>query len=581
MNLQKTFNEALAALNSQNFVAAERLFRKILKLEPSHFDTLFLFVISLMYQNKHDEAEKYARRAIGFNPRHEALLSNYGLILKTLGRLGEALEYLNRALAINQNNVLTIYNRGLVLFELKDYMKAVDSFDKVISIDPTFADAFSGKGNAFREIHRHDHAITQYERALSLNSNLESAWLGRGNVFYELKRYDEAISDYNKALALKPDLENAWLGRGNVFCDLKRYDEAISDYNKALALNPNLVGAWLGRGGVFFGLNRDHEALQCYDKVLDLKRDLPEAQWNKALVLLSLGQYEEGWKLYEWRWKKRIFSSPVRHFKQPLWLNDFDIHGKTILVHAEQGFGDTIQFARYLNCLEKLDCRIVFEVQKPLLSLFKSQEQPWQVISKGEPLPPFDVQCPLLSLPLAFKTTPETIPGPTPYLFADSRLFEKWQGILGNKSKKRIGLCWSGNVIPDANRSVVLSQLLPILDQRIEWHSLQKELRDGDREALNASPLRDHVDNLHDFSDTAALIAQLDQVISIDTSVAHLAGALGKQSWILLPFHPDFRWFREQDHSPWYPTAKLFRQTQIGDWSDVIKALGTSLISLN
>jgi hypothetical protein len=298
------------------------------------------------------------------------------------------------------------------------------------------------------------------------------------------------------------------------------------------------------------------------------------------LLKLSLGEYEEGWKLYEWRWKTSLFTSPVRNFSPPLWLGNDSIVGKTILLHSEQGFGDTIQFFRYLPKLTTLGCKIIFETQTQLVPLMKAQRNNCQIIGQGETLPSFDVHCPLLSLPLAFKTTLETIPAQVPYLFPPLEKLELWRAKLGTKRKPRIGLVWSGRLSPDFRRSIPLELFLQIINTGAEWHSLQKDYRESDRNSLNSNlTIIDHAPSLNDFSDTAALITEMDLVISIDTAVAHLAGALGKPVWILLPFHPDFRWLRAREDSPWYPTARLFRQTRDGEWDNVLKRLVLELKS--
>ena len=522
---------------------------------------------------RYDEAFAAYDKTLALKPDLAEAWLGRGNVFFELKRHDEAFAAYDKALAMKPDLESAWLGRGNVFSELKRYDEAFAAYDKALALKPDLAEAWLGRGNVFYDLKRYDEAFAAYDKALALKPDLAEAWLGRGNVFYELKRYDEAIAAYDKALALKPDLEGAWLGRGSVFYDLKHYDEAFAAYDKALAIKPDLEGAWLGRGNVLFSLNRDEEALTCFDKAIALKKDLPDGYWNKSLLNLSLGEYEEGWKLYEWRWKVRTFTSPVRNFSQRLWLGNDNIADKTILVYSEQGFGDTIQFYRYLLKLKEIGCKIVFETQVPLVSLIKAQKNICQVISKGEALPNFDVHCPLLSLPLAFKTTLETIPAPIPYLFSSPEKLELWRTKLGIKHKPRIGLAWSGNpkFANDIRRSIPLELLLPIMSGEAEWYSIQKDVRENDYGSLNSSlTIINHAPSLNDFSDTSALIAEMDIVISVDTAVAHLAGALGKPVWILLPFHPDFRWLRDREDSPWYPTARLFRQTQDGEWRSVM-----------
>ena len=327
----------------------------------------------------------------------------------------------------------------------------------------------------------------------------------------------------------------------------------------------------------------DSEALECYERSLSLKTQLAGAHWNKALVKLSLAEFDEGWKLYEWRWKTRDFTSPIRRFTQPLWLGDFDISNKRILIHAEQGLGDTIQFSRYLALLTDKKCRVIFEVQKPLASLYRSQNLDCELIVRGEAIPPFDAHCPLMSLPLAFRTKPDTIPANIPYLVAGDEQRSELARRLGQRTKPRIGVAWSGNPLfargNDISRPIPLSVLSAIFRDDMERYRLQRDIRDGDTKTLHALPsIRDFSDL--ELSDTAAPMQELDLIISIDTLFAHLAGALGKPVWILLPFHPDFRWLRDRVNSPWYPTARLFRQTTDRDWSDVIRCVSEELNKL-
>ncbi len=453
-------------------------------------------------------------------------------------------------------------------------------YKKVLNVDPNDFDALHMLGIINAQRGSFEEAEKFLRKALSVDPKVAPCFHNYGTVLAKLKRFKEAIESYNSAIRLAPNHAPIYSDRGNALYELKRYDEALAAYDKALALKPDFADAWIGRGNVFYSLNRDEEALACYDKAISLKKDFPEGNWNKSLLKLSLGEYEEGWQLYEWRSKNKRFTSAVRNFSQPPWLGNDSIVGKTILVHSEQGFGDTIQFYRYLSKLKTLGCEIVFETQVPLAPLIKAQRDNCQIIGQGETLPSFDVHCPLLSLPLAFKTTLETIPAQVPYLFPPHEKLELWRTKLGTKSKPRIGLVWSGSLkfANDIRRSIPLELLLPIMSREAEWHSIQKDVRANDYGSLNSNlTFIDHAPSLNDFSDTAALIVEMDIVISVDTAVAHLAGALGKRVWILLPFHPDFRWLRDREDSPWYPTARLFRQTKDGEWESVIDRVSQEL----
>jgi hypothetical protein len=350
------------------------------------------------------------------------------------------------------------------------------------------------------------------------------------------------------------------------------YGEALALLERVIAAHPTSVDGLLSYGNTLFELNRNDEAIACYDKVIAIEPDHPDAHFGKAFPVLANGDYALGWKLYEWRWKTKPFHPLIRKYDQPQWSGDADLGGKTILIYGEQGFGDSIQFSRYLKLFN--NCRVIFEVRKPLAPLFRDYE----IAAQGEPLPSFDYHCPLMSLPLAFQTTIETIPTALP-IRADAAKIDKWRKLLGKKTKPRVGLTWAGHPHShnDSRRSIPLETLLPIMTDNVEWFSLQSEVRDSDRKALGRAPLRDYTRRLHDFAETAALISHMDVVISVDTSIAHLAGALGKPLWLLLAFHPDFRWLRDRTDSPWYPTARLFRQSSDGAWPDVLQRVGTEI----
>ena len=297
---------------------------------------------------------------------------------------------------------------------------------------------------------------------------------------------------------------------------------------------------------------------------------------------MSLQDFENGWELYEWRWKRENFTSRKRNFSQPLWLGVESLANKTILLHAEQGLGDTIQFCRYIPLVKKLGARVLLEVPKPLMELLEDFEGVDELLEAGKKLPEFDYQCPLLSLPLSFKTELNAIPSPTPYLQSNAEKIMVWSQRLGAKSKHRIGLVWSGSTIHknDSNRSLALADLINYLPQNFEYVSLQKEVRERDNEVLANSAIKNYSQQLIDFTDTAALCDLMDLVISVDTSVAHLAAALGKPTWILLPFISDWRWMLDREDSPWYESVKLYRQGEDREWEPVFERVARDLIEL-
>ncbi len=432
------------------------------------------------------------------------------------------------------------------------------------------------------ELHRSGRlaeAAAEYERLLAAQPGDPQLLLGFGTLLLQTGDIDRGLALIDRLLAVLPRHPIALSNRGNALRALGRPAEALASYDLAIGAKPDYGGAWYNRGALLHEMLRFDEALRDYDRAIALNPDSADAQWNKALLLLITGDYERGWRLYEWRWKGPL-EDAVRSFVQRPWLGGEPPQGRRILLHAEAGLGDTIQFCRYAPLVEALGAEVVLEVQAPLLPLASSLKGSRQLVRRGDPLPAFDLHCPLMSLPLALGTTVATIPATVPYLSADPAKVDDWRRRLGPRSGPRIGLAWSGSSIyrNDRERSLPLGLLGGLLALPAEFHVLQKEIRPEDLAALERhDQVRVQADQLRDFSDTAALLELMDLVISVDTSVAHLAGAMGKDVWILLPFLPDHRWFLARIDSPWYPTATLLRQPRPGDWPAVMNELGRRL----
>ena len=485
---------------------------------------------------------------------------------------------------IEPNNHIAIQLSGVLAAQTGQIARSLNLLSRAISIKPDYVDALSNRGNVLQKLKRFDEAIQDYDRAISLKPDYVDALYNRGVALKELKRFDEAIADYSKAISLKPDHVAALNNRGVVLKKLKRFDEAMREFDKALSLRPDYVEALNSRGLTLLELRRFDEAMREFDKVISLNPNHAEAHWSKSLQLLRQGEFVQGWELYEWRWKRKSVSSPVRKFSKPLWLGKEDLCGKTILLHWEQGLGDVIQFSRYVKEVAKLGCKTVLEVQKPLFELMKGLEGVDELIANGSDLPPFDFYCPLLSLPLALGTTLETIPSPVSYIRISDNKRAKWLNRLGTTSKPRIGIVWNGNAnhTNDHNRSIALEQMLDAVTGDYELISLQKEVRQADLSIIEQSEqLRHFGAELDDFTDTAALCELVDVIVSVDTSVAHLAGALGRPVNLLLPYNSDFRWLLDRTDSPWYPSMKLFTQESDMLWKSVLERLAIQLEALS
>jgi hypothetical protein len=360
-----------------------------------------------------------------------------------------------------------------------------------------------------------------------------------------------------------------------------RADAALADFARMIALKPDSAQAHHNVGIALFVRDQLDDALASFERAIARNPEFAAAHHNAGLLLLLNGDFARGWDEFEWRWTNTDLAPTRRSFPQPLWLGDEDVAGKTVLLHGEQGFGDAIQFCRYVPMVAKRGAKVVLEVSPALTDLMRSIAGSPEIVGFGAPLPDFQLHCPLLSLPLAFKTRVDTIPAGVPYLSPPRSSVEKWKSRIPPATVPRIGVVWAVNPKHgnDSNRSVGLRAMLPLLSQSgARFFSLQKELREGDREILRGHPDIVHLgDELETFTDTAAIVSLLDLVISIDTSIVHLAGALAKPVWILLPYTPDWRWQLDRADSPWYPTARLFRRSRRADWSEVIAQIAREI----
>jgi tetratricopeptide (TPR) repeat protein len=570
----------------------------------------------LLLLGRHAEALASCDRALAIDGRSFEALRQRGHALRGLSRFEEAIESYGRALAIVPGNAEVLLMLGMALVEIDRLEPALAVFNDAIAMQPDLVDALYNSSVALERLGRYEQALARCERVLSLDARHAGALANRGNVLFSLERDADALDSYDEALEVAPQscealcnragalerlgrlaqaLESceraialdetyfsAWISRGTVLQRLHKYEEALVSFDRALTIAPDDASALWQRGNTLRVMMRHEEALASYDRTLAIEPANVPAHFSKAFVFLLLANFEHGWPEYEWRWRDAQGREHRRKFAQPLWLGDEPVAGKTILLHAEQGLGDTLQFCRYARLVKALGANVVLEVQPALKSLLAKIEGVDQVVARGEPLPSFDLHCPLLSLGLVFRIDQTSIPTGIPYLRAAPTLAEKWRKRLGTPTRSRIGLVWSGNSkhLNDYNRSISLADLLPTLNDAFEWVSLQKVVRDSDQVLLEASAVRHFGDEIMDFSDTAALVQSMDLVISVDTSVAHLAGALGKRVWILLPYLPDWRWQLDREDSPWYPNARLFRQSQPGEWSDVFERVADELRSI-
>jgi tetratricopeptide (TPR) repeat protein len=494
-------------------------------------------------------------------------------LLFKLGEYDEAEKLYQRFLDLQPNNLMIWNNRGNTLFKLEKPAEALVCFKKTLEIDPEYAEGYFNAGNAYSSLKMHNDALAMYSKALHFNPKHAGSFNNRGNIFLALKWPEDALISYESAIAYDPSHVNAHNNRGNALRELNRPAEALLSYDRALALDHSFSQGLNNRANALNDLMRPAEALEAYAAAIKMKPDYVEAQLGHALILLRTGQLERGFEQYEWRWKQPPLLGTRPDFKAPMWLGETSIAGKTILLWHEQGLGDTIQFCRYGDVLAEMGANVLIRVPEALEPLLAASSKRYVISKNATPLPHFDFHCPLLSLPLALKINLGSIHAPERYLGYGADRQARWQAILGERVRPRIGVAWSGSTAHanDRNRSISLDRFLRLANGPFDFCCLQKEIRPGDVESLKKYPnIRQFSDQIVDFEDTAALVDQMDLVISVDTSVAHLAGGLGRKLWLLLPYVPDWRWMLERRDTPWYPTARLYRQPRAGDWQTVL-----------
>jgi len=540
MSLTPLLNQAVQALNNGNLDGAEDLLKRAQFLAPQSIDVLNLLGLVAFQKGRLQESLQLLEGVIRGAPDNLMACYNLGNILMRLGDHRRALEFHERALRLKPDDYWILMNRGVSLSQLRRYTEATDSLRRAIALSPTQADA----------------------------------WQNLATCLKEQKRFEEALAAYDEALQRRPDYTEAWSGKGSVLHSLTRYDDALACFDRALQCDPRNAEAWSNKGATLGDLTRYAESLVCFDRAIESDPSYQESYWNKSLIQLLLGDFEEGWRNYRHRWQIRSAAS-YRHSELPRLETLAQARGKTILVWAEQGLGDSLQFVRYLPLLVAQGCRVVFEVQPALCALFANLAGV-SVVPQGQPCGTVDAQVALLDLPCVFETRVHTIPATVPYIRPVPESVERWRAELGLAGDKpNIGLACSGNAAQDNDhhRSMPLGTLAPLFG-RANCYLLQKELRDADRACLEHHPeVRYLGEQLASFEDTAAIVANLDLVVSVDTSLAHLAGAMGHPLFLLIRWAPDWRYMLERKDNPWYPSAQVFRQTTQGDWVSAVKMM--------
>lgn len=514
-------------------------------LKPDTLEADFKWGLACKQAGEPEKALAALERVLQREPQHAQAGVQRAHVLLGLGQAQAALDGFERYLQLRPDDTSVLYNRGMALHSLQRFADSAASFRQATQLDPNFHSAYCNLANALSRLGQHEAALAAHDDCLRLAPDDANYLYNKGVVLHELGRFDEAAATFSQALMLRPDFTEAAYNRGNALREALRLPEAIASFEIALARQP----------------------------------DNANFHWSKALAALLHGDYTSGWHHFERRWTRDGGETP-RQFNVPQWTGKQSIAGKTLLIHGEQGLGDIFQFSRYALDVIALGGKVVFGMPPVVHGLLQSMHPAIKTIQSHAEHPDFDFYAPVMSLPYAFSTTLQSVPAPCPYFFADGPLKEAWQRTLGPRRKPRVGLVWYGNPkhLHDHRRSIPLDTLRPLLQLPIEFHCLQQTLRPQDAATLkDGPPVHFHGASLTDFEQTSALIANLDLVLSVDTAVAHLTGALGKPVWILIHAVPDYRWLLNRDDSPWYPSARLFRQSRRDSWSEAVQTLRQAL----
>lgn len=580
LEIAGALESALEAHRAGRLEVAERIYRDILSIDPAQSMALHLLGVLAGQKGRAELGVELIGRAIAIDPDVPAYSNNLANLLREQGRLEPAIGAYRRAVELNPEYAEAFNNLGHALSTAGRLHEAIRAYLRAVELRPNFTDALLNLASALRESGRIDEALKAYSQAIELQPVNVAARNNLAMLLRDKGRHDEAVAQYRQAMLIEPGIPETHNNLGVALLEKGEVSQAIRAFRDAISLKATYSDAHTNLGIAHYANSQPHEAVACCRKAVELNPDSSEAHSDMALILLGCGQFEFGWAEHEWRYRCNPNFRP-RGFSQAQW-DGRELNGRTILVHAEQGFGDTIQFVRFLPEVASRGGRIILECQPELLRLLRTFPSVAQVIARGDALPEFDVHCPLLSLPFALRTTLDSLPSRTPYLHPEPLLAEKW----GRKSMMagdclNVGLVWAGRPTHsnDRNRSAHLSQFAAIASMPgIRFHSLQKGPAAMQLACAPAGlALIDHAPELDDFADAAALIANLDLVIAVDTAIAHLAGAMGKPVWVLLPYVADWRWMLERQDSPWYPSMRLFRQGRWGDWAEMLGRVAAAL----
>ena len=540
-NDDEIFHESIQFHQSGNLNDAQKGFDYLISKYPNSSDLLNSLGTLYLQLSEDNKGCALLEKSLQINPNQSKISFNLGNSYANQKKISKALEFLKMAIAKEPNFIEAYKKKGEILTHLKIHNEALSCFKKAIKLSPKNITILNGIGVNLLELGEARDALEYFKKCIEINKTIAIFYNNAGLAEYKMNAFRESVESFNKCITMSSSTGYFYSNRGLSFQALKKLNLAIEDFNKCISLDP----------------------------------DYPDAYWNKSLVNLFQGDYEDGWELYEYRWQS-FAKEWARSYTKKLWLGEETIKNKIIFIYPEQGHGDFIQCYRYIALLKDMKPKkIILETTEPFYKLINIQDDEIEVIGPGIKTPKFDLYCPIMSLPLAFKTQISSIPNKCPYLLTDLTKDKIWRNKFKNENQLKIGVCWFGNPLHknDHNRSMSLNDLLELISLPFEFHCLQKEFRQEDQKELNKVNIFDHQNSLNDFSETASLINMMDIVISVDTAIAHLAGAMGKRTFLLLPDKSSFLWMGERKDSPWYPTIKIFRQETLGDWQGPLKEI--------
>ena len=537
-------------------------------------DEIFQESIRFHQSGKLNEALKGFQYLIRKYPNSPDLLNSLGTLNLQLGKDINGCEYLEKSLKINSNQPMVSFNLGNSYMNQKKISKAINFFEITIKKAPNYLEAYKKKGEILTNLNNHNEALDCFKKAIKLAPEDKAILNAMGVNLLELGDANNALKCFKKCISIDKTIAIFYNNAGLAEYKINAFQESIDSFNSAIKLSPSIGYFFSNRGLSYQALNKIKFALNDFNKSISIDPSYKDAYWNKSLINLFQGNYREGWRLYEYRWQS-FAKKWARTYSKKLWLGDESLKNKIIFIYPEQGHGDFIHCYRYISLLKKMQPKkIILEVTKSFYRLVSSQDREINIIGPNNKIPKFDFYCPIMSLPHAFKTDILTIPNKCPYLFLNEIKTEK-EKDNSKKNKLKIGVCWAGNPSHknNHNRSMSIPDMSKLFSLPFEFHSLQKEVSQESLSILKKFNIIDHHNSLEDFSDTAKLIDKIDIIISVDTVIAHLAGALGKKTFLLLPDKSSFLWMDEREDSPWYPTIKIFRQKILGDWQSPIKKI--------